>query len=1722
MSPPWYLTALMAMFLATRGAAITPNHGDFQQASPEPQVSAGSPGSTSSLRVLWDTVADRAAPKILGYELQYAVAGRSGGSDDTIASWKSAEGNTHDTWDITIQVDGFDRSTGRKHMVEDGWFTLALSRAYPKPSSLPDLWLDTEPIGWDDTWVDMEAKVQRALRESRHPQYSSWMVAVVRCDETEERGGKHWAGGCRFLEYGGFTWHLRLSPPPGDASATREDFPVVTVTKETITAKWSGDGDQVVSERFGDHSQSGGDDSAHEEDLGRTNLIDPFYCQRGSCERMLEGLAAATPYLVRLRAYNRNGFGPWMSSTTDMSVGTTGGGAAGISTNTVPVTPAPKAPKLSSSTPTSLTVFVDTASTTGAAEIEAYEFEVQRQEDDGYRGDTTRWIPVSTHADDNSDAAVPLTTATELSPSSSYRFRVRARHSNGLSLLSGHTTPIATGLGLPTPSPLAPAVDVTSITSSTMAVKWSSWAPAGVEYSGFEAQWERLGSGYWQNASTITQDRGSQEEWRATAEGLEAYSQHRFRVRAVNAVGAGEWSAASDWARTEGDPSTTAGVDGFEAEAVDSDIPASVLLSVSGEGQTPGHAKDFDYYHGVGVGGKVSLDGQGGDGGPGAAVIVSRIPGVPLPSRSSFFFTGAPELYAVPSHSGVTSVTLKLWGAGGGGVLTPVAAAGAPGDNETSNATQVLGGGGGFLQAEVKVSPGEMLEVLVGGGGGGAPGEAGGAGGFNGGQPGGSGGSGAAGGGGSTSVLRRDGKRLVAAAGGGGGAGNAESCCSEGGAGGGVRGTDGGSPALDQMVVNTAGGGECQNGWCSAFEADAVSYEGIENWVTTGGSGGSTVQGGLGGKSDVFDWVDGGGGRQGAVSSPRSGESSMPIVFRGTGSRPATPGRSLTGGIGANGARGGGGGGGGFYGGGGGGSGQQGAGGGGGSSHADTGALALDHRTNEWGSGGEDGLRVVEVGESWVEVEWRTVVGAVAGEQPMFYEVEISEGSGNEDFRLSARVDAFDGYSPSAMSSYSRDIGDTSSVFLSAVLSGLSPSSDFDVRVVPISRLGTGTPSAVVRFSTSAFPVNEWERVIPRPSWPERHGRGLTGPELGRTDSWDTDLASMEAEGGGLSNPPTEMRQELPSPRSGHTMVVIGGKVYMFGGISAKPLCSSATVGSTALGDTAGGANTEDCMGGDSFSAELWEFNPSTSVWTEVLVNVDGDAPPARDGHTASVVGSKMVVFGGRGNGSDSDAQAGRGSNTALLEDEWAIDLDLSQLITISTNFSTNIREGSQIFIPLVVEQTEAQRAEADVDMCVTDLSVAVEIDHDCIQQLQLTLYGPGPPPGHTSRLGDVSRAEPAVLVLGGGISDCASDVDLFGDGNDGAAGDVSYGGCVDGMDVAFEDSAESGVWEGCNNRSPLRGTFKAADLLLVGRFLRMPAEGEWTLGVLDNAVDGSNGTVTRWSLDVEIRPCDWRSALRWINVSGDARPPARARHTAAVVDGGLFVSGGTGSFGALSDLWRRGEASSEWMILAEGPGVPLASTGPYNPHGASVMVSPWGMLSIGGMLPGRGVESASGVWVLDPVSKRWRPVNDDGGVDASSPVGRYSSSVAMVKTLPGSSTNDNTHGLLILFGGKDDWRRLDDLWRLNLRSVHVTTSTTASSSDGLQATPRPHTHGSWSLAELGRDARCAHALVAGTANDTWHSSCGDGANWGGRGEDGCTMAAVLEAAWCLGEYQSV
>lgn len=78
-------------------------------------------------------------------------------------------------------------------------------------------------------------------------------------------------------------------------------------------------------------------------------------------------------------------------------------------------------------------------------------------------------------------------------------------------------------------------------------------------------------------------------------------------------------------------------------------------------------------------------------------------------------------------------------------------------------------------------------------------------------------------------------------------------------------------------------------------------------------------------------------------------------------------------------------------------------------------------------------------------------------------QVEISKGRGNEDFSLAAKVDAKDGYNPSTTTVFTsrRAVGDPLAK-LTAVLSGLRPSSIFNVRVSAISRYCTRWGSGVL------------------------------------------------------------------------------------------------------------------------------------------------------------------------------------------------------------------------------------------------------------------------------------------------------------------------------------------------------------------------------------------------------------------------------------------------------------------------------------------------------------------------------------------------------------------------------------------------------------------------------------------------------------------------------------
>jgi hypothetical protein len=228
--------------------------------------------------------------------------------------------------------------------------------------------------------------------------------------------------------------------------------------------------------------------------------------------------------------------------------------------------------------------------------------------------------------------------------------------------------------------------------------------------------------------------------------------------------------------------------------------------------------------------------------------------------------------------TGVTEITVKVWGAGAGG--------GGGGSNAGSPGGD--GGGGGFSQATLSVTPGETLNIFVGGGGGG---------GLKGPTN-----SGYGGGGGGFSAVQRDSGSvwLIYAGGGGGGGGGDNSSATAGGAGG-------------------AGGG-------------AAAGNGGASSLTNGGTGGSDSAAGTGGSSNNNNGEDGSGTNGGLGADGQSSETALD----GNGSAGGTNGGGAggQGDVGA-GFAGGGGGGGGYYGGGGGGgssSGDAGGGGGGGGS----------------------------------------------------------------------------------------------------------------------------------------------------------------------------------------------------------------------------------------------------------------------------------------------------------------------------------------------------------------------------------------------------------------------------------------------------------------------------------------------------------------------------------------------------------------------------------------------------------------------------------------------------------------------------------------------------------------------------------------------------------------------------------------------------------------------
>ncbi len=212
--------------------------------------------------------------------------------------------------------------------------------------------------------------------------------------------------------------------------------------------------------------------------------------------------------------------------------------------------------------------------------------------------------------------------------------------------------------------------------------------------------------------------------------------------------------------------------------------------------------------------------------------------------KTVYTYTGSNQSYRVPE--GATSITVKMWGAGGG---------------EGGGGGNMNGGGGAYITGTLAVTPGETFTVIVGQGGVRASNSQASYGG--GGQSSGGGTANRGGAGGGRSGLKRNSTGIeIAIAGGGGGGGSGYN---RPGGGGGSLASAGGAGSNSGCSIN--GGQANGSGGCASWGGCGGSYNNNgqsggsgQNATNSGGGGGGGYGGGAGGCGGGNDCGGGGGG----------------------------------------------------------------------------------------------------------------------------------------------------------------------------------------------------------------------------------------------------------------------------------------------------------------------------------------------------------------------------------------------------------------------------------------------------------------------------------------------------------------------------------------------------------------------------------------------------------------------------------------------------------------------------------------------------------------------------------------------------------------------------------------------------------------------------------------------------------------------------------------------
>lgn len=165
---------------------------------------------------------------------------------------------------------------------------------------------------------------------------------------------------------------------------------------------------------------------------------------------------------------------------------------------------------------------------------------------------------------------------------------------------------------------------------------------------------------------------------------------------------------------------------------------------------------------------------------------------------------------------------------------------------------------------------------------------------------------------------------------------------------------------------------------------------------------------------------------------------------------------------------------------------------------------------------------------------------------PNVFEIELSEGPASEDFTYLDTVTVSDLEAQKSISAFNLH-----SFVGKYTIGSQLPKHTFRVRVIPIFRKGRGNASAPVTITTLIPSANYWEPLQPRRFAMASSGRGFSDPVTQRphldpnVEIFTEGVSSNPLR---FSDPTTDSKPVFPSGRRGHSLSLLHGTVYLFGG----------------------------------------------------------------------------------------------------------------------------------------------------------------------------------------------------------------------------------------------------------------------------------------------------------------------------------------------------------------------------------------------------------------------------------------------------------------------------------------------------------------------------------------------------------------------------------------------